>query len=97
MRERAIEALRKAASEFINRESNRQSMITVTSIRLDKGGKRAEVYVSVFPEKDTFAATEFLNRKRDEFRAYIKKRIRMRVIPSVRFLADPVIGGTLYE
>jgi len=95
MKERAIEALKKAASEFINKESNRRSMITVTAVEMDRRGRRARIFISVFPEKDTYAATDFLNRQRNEFREYIKKHIRLRAIPSVQFLADPVIGGTI--
>jgi len=95
MRERVLEALQKAASEFINRESNRRSMITVTKVLLDKRGRRVDIFVSVFPEKDTHAATDFLNRQRSEFREYLKKHVRLHTIPTITFLADPVIGGTI--
>lgn len=97
MHERVIEALQHAASEFINKVSNRRSMITVTSVRLDKKRVRADIFVSVYPEGETHAATDFLNRQRTEFRDYLKKHIRMRSIPKVAFLADPVIGGTIEE
>lgn len=97
MREKMIEALHKAASEFINRESNRRSMITVTKVSLDRRGKSAEIFVSVFPEKDTAAATDFLNRQRREFSDYLKKHLRVHSLPHVEFLADPVIGGTIEE
>lgn len=97
MRERAVEALKKAASEFINRESNRRSMITVTNVEMDPRGSRANIFVSVFPETETQAATEFLNRQRNEFRMYIKKHVSLRSLPRVTFLADPVIGGTIEE
>ena len=97
MHERATEALAQAASAFINITSNRRSMITVTRVRLDKKRTRADIFVSVFPEKNTRAATEFLNRQRSEFREYAKQHIRMRTIPHVTFLADPVVGGTIEE
>ncbi len=95
MRERVIETLRKAASEFINLESNRRSMITVTKVTVDRRGGRAYVFVSVLPEKDTHAATDFLNRQRDEFRQYLKKNTRLHMLPRIIFMADPVIGGTI--
>lgn len=95
MKERLTEELKKIASEFINRESNRRSMITVTKVALDRRGAHANVFVSVFPEKDTHAATDFLNRNRDEFKRYLKERLRIRSIPRVRFLADPTIGGAI--
>lgn len=95
MKERAVEELRKAASEFINRESNRRSMITVTGAALDRRGAEADIFVSVFPESGTHAATDFLNRNRDEFKRYLKQHLSLRIIPRVRFLADPVVGGTI--
>ncbi|MEK7613768.1 MAG: ribosome-binding factor A [Patescibacteria group bacterium] len=95
MRERLIEALQQAASEFINRESNRRSMITVTKVVLDRRGMRADIFVSVFPEKETHAATDFLNRQRSNFSDYLKSRLRVRALPHVTFLADPVVGGTI--
>lgn len=97
MKERFIEAIKKAASEFINVESNRRSMITVTSVHLDKRGSLVDIFVSVFPETGTQAATDFLNRNRDEFKKYLKKHVSLRNIPRVRFYADPVVGGTIEE
>lgn len=90
MQERAVQALREAAAEFVSRESNRTSLITVTRVVLDeRRGKGAEIYVSVFPIEQTHAATDFLNRKRNDFREFIKKRIRLKGIPRVTFLAEP--------
>lgn len=97
MKERALAALKQAASEFINRESNRRSMITVTKVVLDRRGSRVDIFVSVFPEKDTHAATDFLNRRRDDFYAFLKKNTRLARLPRATFHADPVIGGTLHE
>lgn len=97
MKERITEVLKVAASEFINRESNRRSMITVTKVALERRGAHADIFVSVFPEKDTHAATDFLNRNRDEFRDYLKKHTRLARLPRVAFHADPVIGGTIEE
>jgi len=95
MKERLIEALKKAASEFINRESNRRSMITVTKVEVHARGSLVDIFVSVFPETGTHAATDFLNRNRDEFKQYLKKHVSLKNIPRVRFHADPVIGGTI--
>lgn len=95
MRERLTGELKKVASEFINRESNRRSMITVTKVTLDRRGTHADIFVSVFPEKDTHAATDFLNRRRDDFHAFLKKNTRLARLPRATFHADPVVGGTI--
>lgn len=95
MHERAEESLQKAVSEFINRESNRRSMITVTGAALDRRGAHANVFISVFPEKDLRGALDFLNRNRDELKRYLKAHMALRAIPRVRFLPDPVLGGSI--
>lgn len=97
MKDRVISIIQKLASEFINRESNRQSLITVTSVQFNPKNKRAEIFVSVYPERNTRAAVEFLNRKRDDFRDYLKKHSKLKMLPRAQFLADPVIGGTIEE
>jgi ribosome-binding factor A len=90
--DRLVHALQKAASDFVNRESNRQSMITVTRVAMDERGSLADVYISVFPDTELQHATEFLNRNRDEFKMFLKKHVSLRTIPRVRFLAEPNIG-----
>ena len=95
MKERAEEVLVQAASEFINRESNRNSMITVTNVETRNRSKHVTVFVSVFPEKETRAACDFLNRKRNEFREYLKKHTRFHPLPIVTFLPSPVVGGVI--
>ena len=97
MKERADSIIHKLASEFINRESNRTSLITVTRVHSDAKTKHVDIFVSSFPERNTRAAVDFLNRNRDEFHAYVKKHSKLATLPRVRFLADPVIGGTIEE
>lgn len=97
MRGRVLEAIRQAASEFINRESNRTSMITVTRVEMDYRGLAVEIYISVYPDKDLHAATDFLNRKRDAFKEYLKKAMKIRAIPRITFLAEPNIGKPVEE
>ena len=86
-----------AASEYINRESNRRSMITVTDVHIGQREKRVIIFVSVFPETETRAACDFLNRKRSEFREYLKKNTRLRSLPIVEFLPSPQLGGIVEE
>jgi ribosome-binding factor A len=90
-------ALLHAAAEFINRESNRTSLITVTRVELDDRGQHLTVFVSVFPDEHARTALEFLSRVRDEFAEYIKKTIKIRMIPRIVFLQDPHLGGVIAE
>lgn len=95
MKDRAVSILKRCVSEFINRESNRTSMITVTNVALDERKNKADVFISVYPEKDTRAAVEFLNRNRDELKRYFKGASKLQRIPRIQFLPDPIIGGTI--
>lgn len=80
--------IKKLASEFLSRESNRTSLITVTEVRMQDRERNAIVLFTVFPETETAAALAFAKRKRSEFREYVKKNIRIKTIPRVDFEID---------
>lgn len=86
-------ALQHVAAEFINRESNRRSLITVTRVELDDRSRNATVFVSVYPDNQAGAALDFLGRMHDDFREFIKKSLKIRFIPTFTFQQDPNIGG----
>jgi len=86
--EKVLQHLKDLAGEFLVRESNRTSLITVTGVVLTPDTKRAEILLSVLPKEKARAAVEFANRNRDEFREYIKKHSRMRILPFVHFSLD---------
>jgi len=89
--ERLISAIHTAAAEFINRESNRRSLVTVTKVVM-ADEKHVQIFVSVYPQKDAAAVTDFLSRQKDEFLAYIKKTVKLHFIPQMSFLPDPDMG-----
>jgi ribosome-binding factor A len=76
------------AAEFINRESNREALITVTRAQVSTDEKRVQVYISVLPESYEEPALSFLKRKRTEFREFAQKRARVRVLPVFDFEID---------
>ena len=81
-----------AAAEFINRESNRKSLITVTRVEMLERNKRANIFVSVFPPEQTGAVIDFLSRQKDAFREFLRIQVRSYVLPHVTFLPDPSMG-----
>lgn len=87
-REKLEELVRKLAAQFIQTESNRTSLITVTRTVVSEDQKHATIFVTVFPETGERAAIEFLKRKRSEFREYLKSHARARAIPTVDFEID---------
>lgn len=76
------------AADFINRESNRKSLITVTRAQFSKNGRSVTVFVSVLPESYETQAIVFLKRMRSTFRDFLKKTTRFKIIPIVDFEID---------
>ena len=80
--------IKDAAAEFLNRESNRTSLITVTGATISKDFARATVYFTVFPDDQQEQVLHFARRKRADFKAYLKSHLRLRRIPFVDFEID---------
>jgi len=92
-KERLLTAIEHAAAEFINRESNRKSLITVTRATFRENEKTVNVFISVIPDTEMGAAIDFLSRQRDSFLEFLRRKIRTRTLPHVYFLADPYGAG----
>ena len=91
--ERLQEALREVAAEFLVREANRNTLITVTRAILSEDGKRASIMVTVLPlagQADTAEAEAlaFANRNRTELKDFFKKRVRGALPPDITFEID---------
>lgn len=82
------EALRHAAAEFLERESNRRSLITVTSTALSAKGERATIFVTVLPEEEERAALAFVGRRAGALRDFISKRVSLQRLPHISFAID---------
>ena len=86
--EKVSELLRELSAEFLERESNRESLITVTYATVSSDLKRATVYITVLPEEKEAAALDFAKRKRKELREFVKERIKFRVLPFLEVEID---------
>ncbi len=82
------EAIREAAAEFLSRNSNRKSLITVTGVSLSTDGKRADVLFTVLPETQEQAALDFSNRRRADFKDFLLEKFRLGRIPHLEFKID---------
>lgn len=71
----------KMAAVFLERESDKTSLITVTKIDLSPDFKNATVYISVLPDKKEQDALNFAKRKMGDFKKYIKDNMRLKIIP----------------
>lgn len=76
------------AAEFLGRESNRQSLITVTRADVSPDLTRGTVYFTVMPESYEETALDFTKRKRTEFRTFVKRHMQLRKLPFFDFEID---------
>ena len=86
--QRTEELLKHLAAQFLQRESNRLSLVTVTGIVLGYKLETATILITVLPEEKETEALEFARRKRTEFRQYVKENSRIHRIPFFDFEID---------
>ena len=82
------ETIAHLAGDFFARESNGQSLVTVTRADVSHDLKTVTVYFSVLPEKYEEAVLNFAKRKRTDFREYLKKHSVLRYLPTIDFALD---------
>lgn len=82
------DVIREAAAEFLQREGNYTSILTVTDISLSDRGSRATIFFTVLPDNKEKGALDFAKRKRAEFREFFKGKSRMRALPFFDFEID---------
>lgn len=86
--EKLEELVQRIASEFIERESNRNSLITVTRVYIPTDLKNANIMVTVLPQDQEQNAINFLKRSRGDFKQYFMKHARVGRIPFFDFTLD---------
>ena len=86
--ERINKEMRKLFANFIEIESNKKSLVTVTRCQISQDRKNIDVLVTVYPTEHEEQVIRFLDRRKWDARDYMKKRIQTRVIPFVTFKID---------
>lgn len=76
------------AADYFARESNYQSLITVTRAEITPDLKNVTVFFSVLPESAEPAALDFAKRSRSEFRHTLMQKTRLGRIPTIDFEID---------
>ena len=86
--EKLKDQIKKWAAEFLSRESNRASLITVTDVKLGNEAKEATVLFTVLPESKQEAALEFARRQLSDFREFMGKKVKAGRMPYFHFDID---------
>ncbi len=82
------ETIAHLAADFFARESNSQSLITVTRADTSPDLKNIIVFISVLPEKFEESVLAFAKRNRTDFREYVKKHSALQHVPTLDFEID---------
>lgn len=86
--EKLKDQIKKFAAEFLQRESNGQSMITVTDVKIGSEAKEATVFFTVLPETKQDSALEFARRQLGEFREFMNEKVKTGRMPFFHFDID---------
>ncbi len=87
-KERIKELVMQMASNYITREANHNSLITVTNAEISPDSKYMTIFVSVLPDSMEKVAMDFLKRQRSEFKHHIKTNSKLSPIPFIDFELD---------
>ena len=82
------ETVAHAAADYFARESNRQSLVTVTRAEVSPDLKEITVCISVLPESAETTVLQFAKRSRSDFREYLKEKTVLHPLPVVDFEID---------
>ncbi len=82
------EILRELAATYFSRESNRQSLITITDVEVINRGSRARILMTVLPVSKEEDAVNFAHRQLTEFREYVMKNSRIGHVPFFEVAID---------
>ena len=86
--ERAKGILKDLTADYLERISNRRSLITVTGLEVTDNEKEATILISVLPDNQGPAVIDFIGRNLTELRQYIMKKSKLRSVPYFRVALD---------
>ncbi|OGI68778.1 hypothetical protein A3A05_03025 [Candidatus Nomurabacteria bacterium RIFCSPLOWO2_01_FULL_41_12] len=87
-KEKVASYIKELAAEFLARENNRTSLITVTHATVSPDLKRSTIYITVLPNSKEANALGFVKRKRKELREFFKKKLTIKSIPFIDIAID---------
>jgi ribosome-binding factor A len=86
--EKVANQIKELAAQFLGRENNRTSLITVISATCSPDLKRATIFITVLPTAKETTALNFVKRKLKDLREYLKKNIPIKIIPFLDVAID---------
>jgi ribosome-binding factor A len=86
--EKVANNIKELAAQFLSREDNRTSLITVISCTTSPDLKRATLLITVLPSTKEEAALNFIKRNLGDLREFLKKNMPIKIIPFLDVAID---------
>jgi ribosome-binding factor A len=86
--EKVANLIKELSAQFLGREANNTSLVTVISCKTSPDLKRATIFITVLPNSKEHNALDFAKRKRAELREFLKKNMNIKVIPFIDIEID---------
>ena len=86
--EKVSNLIKEKTAEFLGRENNGTSLITVTRANVSPDLKRATIFITVLPGDKEKTALLFAKRKRPDIRDFLKDHLMTKVIPFIDIEID---------
>ena len=86
--EKLAKNIKELAAQFLNRQNNRTSLLTVLSCAVSPDQKRATIFITVLPTSKEKAALDFIKRNLKELREFLKKNLPIKIIPFLDVAID---------
>lgn len=87
-KEKIEDRIKEVVSRYVERESNKTSIISVNRVELYDKGRKANIYISVMPESGEESALNFIKRQRSELKDEIKRYLSIKTIPFLDVAID---------
>ncbi len=86
--EKVANSIKELAAQFLERESNKTSLLTITQVEVSPDLKRATIFISVLPDSMENTALNFVKRNLGDLRNFLKEKITIKNIPYLETKID---------
>jgi len=86
--EKVANLIKELSAQFLGRENNKTSLITITSCTVSPDLKSTTIFMTVLPDSKENSALGFAKRKRRDLRKFLKENIQIKTIPFIDIQID---------
>ncbi|MBI3888804.1 ribosome-binding factor A [Candidatus Nomurabacteria bacterium] len=79
--EKVANNIKELTAQYLGRENNKSSLITVTGCTVSPDLKRATIFITVLPDSKQDAALFFVKRNLKDVREFLKENLAIKIIP----------------